>query len=204
MRKMFLFLAVIALTVVPALAGPTNTFNDIEYVNGWWQVSGVKIAGTSVTPTLQVRVTGADATLETELGNWNGGYDLHNWQVPVYTVNADETFKVDVKWSGGSWVYFYSKDLVVWEGDASDNDNAIVNQDFLWSSGNRSWSSSLAAGEYYSCLFQVNNTSSHNKIALPFIIQAAPESVVAVPAPAAVLLAGFGTTMIGWMRRRVL
>ncbi len=219
MRKLFLMLAIFAMTVVPAIAGPSNAYTDITYDGEWFKVSGVTISGTNVTPTLKVRVTGADSTLESDLANWNGQYDMNGWQVPVYTVTAGETFKVDVVWGNAPSKLFgnkFSKDLIIWDGDASSsgdvynlNNNAILNRDYgtYSTNGSGSWTGSLGEDEYYSCLFQVNKTSDSplwRKIALPFIIQAASEEVVVVPAPAAVILAGFGTTLIGLVRRRTL
>ena len=219
MKKLVL-LALVAALVMPAMAGETF----------WDETQTGKLARGSKTAnnaSVTMEIGYADGSaFDVDYFN-SSWYSDTDGEIAHLFLEANKDVTVTLSWSGLSSTYAwdFGPDFIVWDGAGT---GSVADAEYSWplsyfgvnSSGSKEFvlnydgTDTLKVGtksysvtnDFFDIFGQANATGNQGEFGklgigarLDFAPAAAP---VAVPAPGAILLAGIGTSLVGWLRRR--
>lgn len=218
MKKVVL-LAMVAALVVPAMAAPTVWEESLQGT----LVRGTKTAN-NASVTMAIAYTDGSSIGDVEYFSriWYGDSDS---QIAHLFLEANKDITVTLSWSGLSGLFGtdFGPDFLVWDGQGT---GAVADTIHSWPSsyllvgasgtqtftlnyngvdtlkiGNSSYS---VGNDFFDIFGQANataNTGEFGKLGIGARLDFAP-AVTPIPAPGAILLAGIGTSLVGWLRRR--
>ena len=215
--KRLLMIAVVLFMAAVVQADVTWTDTESGVIGTyWWRDVDASLS-------LAIRYQdGSDlGTVDYITSNWYGDSDS---QIAQLSLEANKNIQVTMGWNGlpdGWFGWQYGVDFLVWDGEGTSSRRDAIYEYENYDTGRGSktfmlnydgdglliiddnnhvtrWDSYPVEDTLFSVFAQANNTDG-GKLGIGAQLDFTP---AAVPAPAAVLLASMGISMVGWIRRR--
>ncbi len=210
--KKFAFLIALSLFAGSTFAGITSDWSE-----SWTENIG---SGTGTVTTSLSYSDGSNFTYE-NAGNFYGSDKSYK-----FLLETNKAVDLDITINGENYYGFFciknENNVIIWDGDCSNDHNkdSVIDESAWWDIS-RSYTIMFDGTNLFinNTKYCVNNSSfdiivQYNKIGdnaakaaigleLNFAEPAAPEPAPTVPAPGAVILAGFGTAIVGRVHRRM-